>query len=148
MEKGKKSKRGEGKDPEHYFCARNITNSYFLKRKKKKHSGRFRVIQGRVETQCVFLFVRYANSYFVFSYVCCLTFFVQQCRGKEGRLGGATFCTDFNFFFSVPTCGVTVPVAGEHRLKLLLPVTAAPTSVNAMVKHKKNKHTHTHTCCL
>lgn len=32
------------------------------------HSGGFRVIQGRVETQCVFYFlnVKYANAYFCF----------------------------------------------------------------------------------
>lgn len=49
----KRNRRGRN-DTEHYFCASGIANSYF--KKKKMHSGCFRVIQGRVETQCVFYF--------------------------------------------------------------------------------------------
>lgn len=123
-----KKKRG-GKDTEHYFCARNITNSYFL---EKKHSGRFRVIQGRVETQCVFyFFVKYANFLFLFPDVCCLTFYLQQWGQQFVQI------QELKKHFCWSDVSSHCNRGEANRLKLLLPVTAAQTIITLFIVYSQ-----------
>lgn len=79
------------------------------------------MIQGKVQTQCVFyFFVKYATFIFI---SWCLLFSI--CSSEE------TVCTDLKS--QIALAGLMFGVREANRLKLLLPVTAAHVSIHAQM---------------